>query len=159
MYRGEFVTKTVLTYGTFDLFHIGHLNLLRRLRELGDRLVVGVSTDQFNLLKSKRPVIPFSNRIEIVRSIKYVDVAFAEERWDQKRDDIRTYRANVFGIGDDWKGKFDDLSDQVEVVYLPRTEGISTTEMKRVLSAFDDSHVRELKRTLDSISQIVKELT
>lgn len=153
--------KTVLTYGTFDLFHIGHLNVLRRLRELGDRLVVGVSTDGFNAIKGKKPVVPFEQRLELVRSIRYVDEAFPEENWEQKRDDVQRYDVTVFGMGEDWKGRFDaQLADLgVEVVYLPRTQGISTTEMKRVLSAFDERHVEELKRTLDSISQIVKELS
>ena len=153
------MTKTVLTYGTFDLFHVGHLNILRRLKGLGDRLIVGVSTDEFNAVKLKKPVVPFEQRIEIVRSIRYVDEAIPENRWEQKREDIERYGASVFGIGEDWKGKFDDLGNEVEVVYLPRTSGISTTEMKRVLSAFDERHVDELKRTLDSISQIVKELS
>jgi glycerol-3-phosphate cytidylyltransferase len=151
--------KTVLTYGTFDLFHIGHLNILKRLSALGDRLIVGVSTDEFNAIKGKKPVVPFEQRIEIVRSIRYVSEAIPEENWEQKRADIEKFRADVFGIGEDWRGKFDDLEDKVEVVYLPRTSGISTTEMKRVLSAFDERHVEELKRTLDSISQIVKELS
>jgi len=88
-----------------------------------------------------------------------VDTAIPEDNWAQKREDIEKYNVDVFGIGEDWKGKFDDLEDKVEVVYLPRTSGISTTEMKRVLSAFDERHVDELKRTLDSISQIVKELS
>jgi glycerol-3-phosphate cytidylyltransferase len=153
------MTRTVLTYGTFDLFHIGHLNVLKRLHGLGDRLIVGVSTDEFNAVKGKKPVVPFEQRIEIVRSIKYVDEAIPEENWEQKRLDIEKYNVDVFGIGDDWRGKFDDLEDKVEVVYLPRTSGISTTEMKRILSAFDERHVDELKRTLDSISQIVKELS
>jgi glycerol-3-phosphate cytidylyltransferase len=153
------LTRTVLTYGTFDLFHIGHLNMLRRLSELGDRLIVGVSTDEFNAIKGKKPVVPFEQRIEIVRAIRYVHDAIPEDRWSQKREDIESYQAAVFGIGEDWKGKFDDLEDKVDVVYLPRTEGISTTEMKRVLSAFDERHVDELKRTLDSISQIVRELS
>ncbi|MGW6175333.1 adenylyltransferase/cytidyltransferase family protein [Arthrobacter sp. NPDC055138] len=151
--------KTVLTYGTFDLFHVGHLNVLRRLSELGDRLIVGVSTDNFNAVKGKKPIVPFEQRIEIVQAIRYVDLAIPEENWEQKRHDIDRYGVDVFGIGEDWRGKFDDLGDKVEVVYLPRTSGISTTEMKRVLSAFDERHVEELKRTLDSISQIVKELS
>jgi glycerol-3-phosphate cytidylyltransferase len=141
------------------LFHIGHLNILKRLSELGDRLIVGVSTDEFNAVKGKKPVVPFEQRIEIVRAIRYVDLAIPEDNWGQKREDIDKYNVDVFGIGEDWKGKFDDLEDRVEVVYLPRTSGISTTEMKRVLSAFDERHVEELKRTLDSISQIVKELS
>lgn len=151
--------KTVLTYGTFDLFHIGHLNMLKRLKDKGDRLIVGVSTDEFNALKGKRPIVPFEQRIEIVRSIRYVDEAIPESTWEQKRNDISKYGVDVFGIGEDWKGRFDDLEDQVEVVYLSRTSGISTTEMKRVLSEFDERHVESLKNTLDTLSQIVKELS
>ncbi|WP_431711907.1 adenylyltransferase/cytidyltransferase family protein [Glutamicibacter uratoxydans] len=151
--------KTVLTYGTFDLFHIGHLNILKRLKAQGDRLIVGVSTDDFNAIKGKRPIVPFDQRIEIVRSIRFVDEAIPEESWEQKREDIRKYNVDVFGIGEDWKGKFDDLEDEVEVIYLPRTTGVSTTEMKRVLSEFDERHVESLKNTLDTLSQIVKELS
>jgi len=153
------MAKTVLTYGTFDLFHVGHLNILKRLKENGDRLIVGVSTDEFNAIKGKKPIVPFEQRIEIVRAIQYVDEAIPEENWAQKRLDIAKYDVDVFGIGEDWKGKFDDLGDSVEVIYLPRTSGISTTELKRVLSAFDERHVAKLKDTLDSISQIVKELS
>ncbi|MGN7147502.1 adenylyltransferase/cytidyltransferase family protein [Arthrobacter sp. SAFR-179] len=153
------LVKTVITYGTFDLFHIGHLNILRRLRGLGDRLVVGVSTDEFNAVKGKRPVVPFNQRIDIVSSIKFVDEAFPECTWEQKRADFERFGASIFGMGDDWNGKFNHFSDKVEVVYLTRTDGISTTELKRVLSAFDERHVDELKRTLDSIGQIVKELS
>lgn len=151
--------KTVITYGTFDLFHIGHLNIIKRLSELGDRLIVAVSTDEFNAIKGKKPVVPFQQRLEIVESLKYVDLAIPEDRWSQKREDVDTYGVDILGMGADWKGKFDDLSDKVELVYLPRTDGISTTEMKRILSAFDSRHVDELKRTLDSIGQIVKELS
>lgn len=151
--------KTVLTYGTFDLFHIGHLNILKRLKEQGDRLIVGVSTDEFNAIKGKKPVVPFEQRIEIVKAIKYVDEAIPEETWAQKRQDIAKYGVSVFGIGEDWRGKFDDLDNEVEVIYLPRTSGISTTEMKRVLSEFDERHVQSLKDTLDTLSQIVKELS
>lgn len=148
-----------MTYGTFDLFHIGHLNILKRLKAEGDRLIVGVSTDEFNNIKGKKPIVPFEQRIEIVRSIRYVDEAIPENDWQQKRLDIVKYDVDVFGIGEDWKGKFDDLADSVDVIYLPRTTGISTTEMKRVLSAFDEHHVAKLKDTLDSLSQIVKELS
>ena len=151
--------KTVITYGTFDLFHIGHLNIIRRLSALGDRLIVAVSTDEFNAIKGKKPVVPFEQRLEIVESIKYVDLAIPEDRWSQKREDIETYDVDILGMGADWEGKFDELSDQVELVYLPRTDGISTTEMKRILSAFDARHVEELKRTIDNIGQIVKELS
>jgi glycerol-3-phosphate cytidylyltransferase len=122
--------KTILTYGTFDLFHIGHLRILERLRSLGDRLVVGCSTDSFNELKGKRTIVRFEDRLEILRSCRHVDIAFPENSWDQKRSDIVKYEVNIFGMGDDWTGKFDDLSDLCEVTYLPRTPAISTTELK-----------------------------
>lgn len=150
---------TVITYGTFDLFHIGHLKLLQRLAGLGDRLVVGVSSDEFNRVKGKNVIVPYDQRAEIVSSIRYVDEVFPEDDWEQKRGDIARFGADVLGMGHDWEGKFDHLSDVVRVEYLPRTDGISTTEMKRVLSAFDEVHVAELKRTLDSLSAIVKQLS
>lgn len=122
--------KTVLTYGTFDLFHIGHVRLLRRLSELGDRLIVGCSTDAFNAQKDKKCVMPFAQRVEILSACRYVDKVIPEKSWTQKREDIVVENAAIFGMGDDWYGKFDDLSDIVNVVYLPRTENISTTELK-----------------------------
>jgi glycerol-3-phosphate cytidylyltransferase len=122
---------TVITYGTFDLFHIGHLNLLRRLKSLGDRLLVGVSTDEFNAVKQKKTTIAFEERLEIVSAIRYVDGVFAEENWDQKVSDIQKYHANIFGMGDDWKGKFDYLNIYAQVCYLPRTDQISSTAIKQ----------------------------
>ena len=126
--------KTVLTYGTFDLFHVGHLRLLERAREFGDRLVVGVSTDEFNEGKGKRIVIPFRDRAAIVRAVRCVDDVFPEQSWQQKRDDLRRFGASVFVMGDDWKGKFDDLRDACEVVYLPRTSMVSTTSIKEAVA-------------------------
>ena len=125
---------TVLTYGTFDLFHIGHLNLLKRARSYGDRLIVGVSTDSFNLLKGKKTIIPYKDRAEIVRNIRYVDEVIPEENWEQKVSDIKNYAINTFIIGDDWQGKFDDLKSHCEVIYLPRTTGVSTTGLKDSLA-------------------------
>jgi glycerol-3-phosphate cytidylyltransferase len=127
--------RKVITYGTFDLFHHGHLELLRRAKELGDHLIVAVSTDEFNLReKNKTCVHPYSERAAIVEAIRYVDEVIPEECWDQKVTDVKKYEANVFVIGDDWKGKFDDIaSDECSVVYLPRTEGISTTDIKKSL--------------------------
>ena len=119
-----------LTYGTFDLFHIGHLRILERSRALGDRLVVGVSTDEFNAMKGKRTAVPFADRAAIVRSLRCVDEVIAEESWDQKVDDIRRTQAGVLVMGDDWRGAFDHLSEFCDVVYLPRTPGISTTELR-----------------------------
>lgn len=125
--------KTVITYGTFDLYHIGHVRMLKRLRELGDRLIVGVSTDEFNQLKGKKSFFSYEDRAEIVLSSQYVDFVFPEQNWEQKRGDIIKYNANIFGIGYDWFGKFDNLSDVCEVVYLQRTDGISTTYIKKSL--------------------------
>lgn len=122
--------KKVLTYGTFDLFHIGHLNLLKRAKELGDYLIVGVSTDAFNAIKGKKCQIPDKDRMEIVKAIRYVDEVIPENSWDQKIKDVVDNDVDVFVMGDDWKGKFDFLKDYCEVVYLPRTEGISTTQLK-----------------------------
>lgn len=147
--------RTVLTYGTFDLFHIGHLSLLRRLSELGDHLVVGVSTDEFNTHKGKKTVISFKDRIEIVRNLKCVDLAIPEENWEQKVHDIRKHSVKVFGMGSDWEGRFDELKVHCEVVYLPRTEGVSSTQLKKMLQVLDRSHVQELKQALDLIAAIV----
>lgn len=125
--------RIVLTYGTFDLFHVGHLRLLNRLRVLGDSLIVAVSTDEFNASKGKTSVISFEDRAEIVKSLRCVDMVIPETCWDQKASDIRQLGASIFGMGDDWVGKFDELKEYCEVIYLPRTEGISTTHIKEGL--------------------------
>jgi len=121
---------TVITYGTFDMFHIGHLNLLRRLKCLGNKLIVAVSTDEFNETKQKQSVISFEDRCEIVKSIKCVDEVIKENSWAQKYTDIVNLKIDIFGMGNDWVGKFDDLNAIVKVVYLPRTEGVSSTKIK-----------------------------
>lgn len=148
--------RVILTYGTFDLFHIGHLNLLQRLKALGDYLVVGVSSDEFNASKGKHTIVPFEDRLRIVQNIKCVDLAIAENTWDQKRHDIDQYKVSVFGIGDDWEGKFDDLRDLCEVVYLPRTADISSTSMKKLLNVLDKTHIEELRQALGIISTIIE---
>ena len=125
---------TVLTYGTFDLFHVGHVRLLQRIREMGDRLIVGCSSDEFNALKGKKTVIPYDHRAEILRACRFVDAVFPEHNWEQKRDDIRKYRVDLFAMGDDWTGKFDDLSDLCQVRYLTRTPSISSTTVKETLA-------------------------
>lgn len=132
--------KRVITYGTFDMFHIGHLNLLGRLAELGDELIVAVSTDEFNALKGKKTLIPYEQRVEIVRNIKCVDKVIAEEAWEQKIEDIQKYDIDVFAMGNDWEGKFDFLKMHCEVLYLPRTEDVSTTELKIALNKFLQEH-------------------
>lgn len=124
----------VITYGTFDLFHIGHLNILKRAKELGDYLIVAVSSDAFNEIKGKKCVIPDYERMEIVKAIRYVDEVILEESWDQKIEDIKKYDIDTFVMGDDWKGQFDFLKKYCNVVYLPRTKGISTTQLKQGLS-------------------------
>lgn len=128
--------KTVLTYGTFDLFHIGHLNLLKRARELGDKLIVAVSTDEFNATKGKTTLMPFEHRVELVRSVRFVDEVIAESNWDQKISDVQQHQVDLFVMGSDWQGKFDFLKPHCEVVYLPRTDNVSSTELKKAIQVF-----------------------
>ncbi|AZV31006.1 MULTISPECIES: adenylyltransferase/cytidyltransferase family protein [Cobetia] len=128
--------KTVITYGTFDMFHIGHLNLLKRLSERGDRLIVGVSTDEFNLLKGKKTLIPYDQRAKIVEAIDCVDLVIPENDWEQKVRDVKEYNVDTFAIGEDWKGEFDFLQEYCEVLYMERTKDISTTDLKRSLKRF-----------------------
>lgn len=125
----------VLTYGTFDLFHIGHLRLLERLRALGTHLTVAVSTDEFNRLKNKSSVVPYRDRAAIVAGCRFVDAVIPEESWDQKASDVVRHRIDIFGMGDDWAGKFDELSSLCQVVYLPRTNGISSSSIKQGLKS------------------------
>ena len=125
--------KTVLTYGTFDLLHYGHLELLRRCDSIGDRLIVGVSTDEFNLEKGKVCEFSFEKRKQYLEFLDFVDFVIPESNWDQKIEDIKNYKVDYFIMGDDWKGKFDYLNEFCEVIYLPRTEGISTTKLKKIL--------------------------
>lgn len=125
--------KKVITYGTFDLLHWGHINLLKRAKELGDYLIVAISTDHFNEIKNKKAYYSFDERKVILEAIRYVDEVIPEDSWEQKIEDIRNYDVDVFVMGDDWKGKFDFLKEYCEVVYLPRTIGISTTKIKKDL--------------------------
>ena len=124
--------KKVITYGTFDLLHYGHINLLRRAKSLGDYLIVGLSTDEFNNKeKNKECYFDYENRKLLLDAVRYVDLVIPEENWEQKISDIQKYNIDVFVIGDDWKGEFDYLKDSgVEVVYLPRTKEISTSKIK-----------------------------
>lgn len=126
--------KKILTYGTFDLLHYGHINLLRRAKQLGDYLVVGLSTDEFNQLKNKKSFFPYDKRKMMLEAIKYVDEVIPETSWDQKLSDVKKHNIDVFVMGDDWEGKFDYLKDYCEVIYLPRTKDISTTDIKNDLS-------------------------
>lgn len=125
--------KRIMTYGTFDLLHYGHINILKRAKSLGDYLIVGLSSDEFNELKGKKSVMSYEERKEILESIRYVDKVIKESNWEQKVDDIIKYNIDVFVIGDDWEGKFDFLKEYCEVVYLPRTKSISTTLLKEII--------------------------
>ena len=126
--------RRVITYGTFDLLHYGHINLLRRAKAMGDYLIVALSTDEFNLGKGKKCYFAYEQRKRLLEAIRYVDLVIPEENWDQKRTDVHEYLVDTFVMGDDWEGKFDFLKDEgVEVVYLPRTPEISTSQIKRDL--------------------------
>ena len=148
--------KIVITYGTFDLFHVGHVRLLKRLRALGDSLIVGISSDEFNAMKGKKSFFSNEERKEILLSCKYVDDVFPENNWEQKRSDIIKYGASIFGIGDDWKGKFDELSDICEVIYLERTESVSTTDIKKELSKISSQECEQLEASLHAALNIIK---
>ncbi len=120
----------VITYGTFDLFHYGHLKILERAKELGDYLIVAVSTDEFNATKHKANIYPYRHRSEIVKAIEFVDEVIPENKWEQKIEDVKKHNIDVFVMGDDWKGEFDFLSEHCKVVYLPRTDNISSSQIK-----------------------------
>lgn len=123
--------KKVITYGTFDLLHYGHINLLRRAKEMGDYLIVALSTDEFNWnSKHKTCYFSYEKRKQLLEAIRYVDLVIPEETWEQKISDVKEFRVDTFVIGDDWEGKFDFLKEYCEVVYLPRTPDISTTQIK-----------------------------
>lgn len=125
--------RRVITYGTFDLLHYGHINLLRRAKALGDYLIVALSTDEFNKLKNKVSFFDYEKRKMLLEAVRYVDLVIPEETWEQKETDIDLYKADVFVMGDDWRGKFDFLKENhkdLEIVYLERTPEISTTEIK-----------------------------
>lgn len=128
--------RRVITYGTFDLLHYGHINLLQRAKKLGDYLIVVLSTDEFNWnSKHKKCYFSYEQRKQLLESVRYVDLVIPEENWEQKIKDVQLYQIDTFVMGDDWKGKFDFLKDYCEVVYLPRTPEISTTRIKKELKA------------------------
>ena len=128
--------KRILTYGTFDLLHYGHIRLLKRAKELGDYLVVAVSTDEFNAIKGKKAYHTYPTRKEMLESVRYVDLVIPEDNWEQKLQDVKNYKIDVVVMGSDWAGsdKFDYLKEYCEVIYLDRTEGVSTTKIKKELN-------------------------
>ncbi|KRL12529.1 glycerol-3-phosphate cytidylyltransferase [Schleiferilactobacillus perolens] len=121
---------TVITYGTFDLLHWGHIRLLERAAALGDKLIVALSTDEFNAQKHKEAYHSYEHRKYILEAIRYVDQVIPEKDWDQKIGDVKRFGVDIFVMGDDWKGQFDFLKPYCKVIYLPRTQGISTTKIK-----------------------------
>lgn len=139
--------KRVLTYGTYDLLHYGHIRLLKRAKELGDYLIVALSTDEFNVIKGKKAYHNYETRKKMLESIRYVDLVIPENNWDQKIDDVKKYYVDVTVMGDDWKGneKFEELKEYCDVIYLPRTEGVSTTKIKKELG---------LQRPINGVDQI-----
>jgi len=151
--------KRVITYGTFDMFHIGHLRLLQRLADLGDELIVAVSTDEVIQIKEKKTLIPYEQRAEIVQNIKCVDMVIAEENWEQKISDIEKYDIDIFAMGSDWEGKFDFLKEYCEVIYLPRTENISTTKLKKSLTNFLSIPKEDILNAFEILEQLKKDLT
>lgn len=150
--------KTVITYGTFDMFHVGHLNLLCRLGEMGERVIVAVSTDAFNAQKGKKILIPYEQRAAIVAAIDCVDLVIPEESWEQKAADIKAYHVDAFVIGDDWRGKFDELETLCDVIYLPRTKNISTTALKKSLNNFLSVPKDDILQALETLEMLRQDL-
>ena len=139
--------KRILTYGTFDLLHYGHINLLKRAKALGDYLVVAVSTDDFNEIKGKKAYHNYETRKMMLEAVRYVDLVIPEENWEQKIDDVKKYDIDIVVMGSDWKGNehFENLKEYCDVVYLDRTEGVSTSKIKKELG---------LQKPINGINQI-----
>lgn len=133
--------KKIITYGTYDLLHRGHINLLKRAKAMGDFLIVGLSSDGFNALKHKKAFYSYEERKLVLEAVRYVDQVIPEDTWEQKEQDITDHDIDVFVMGDDWRGKFDHLSEHCEVVYLPRTDGVSTTQIKASLRVSQDFNI------------------
>jgi len=147
--------KKIITYGTFDLFHVGHVRLLSRIADLGDHLTVACSTDSFNSLKGKKCIFPYEERKEILESCTFVDKVIPENNWEQKPEDIKEYNIDTFIMGSDWSGKFDYLQDVVEVLYLPRTENISSTDVKNAINSY---HEDRLAKSINSLEAALKQI-
>lgn len=132
--------KTVITYGTFDLLHYGHIEILRRAKELaeGGKLIVAVSSDEFNALKGKKAHMPYEKRKELVEAVRYADEVIPEENWEQKKNDIQDHNVDIFVMGDDWRGKFDELKEFCDVQYFPRTPSISSTALRKIIAELEE---------------------
>lgn len=150
---------TILTYGTFDLLHAGHIRLLRRLEKLGDQLIVGLSTDDFNRReKGKESIFSYDERHEIVSALAMVDVVIPEKIWAQKTQDIADHDVDIFAIGDDWAGKFDYLEDRVQVVYTPRTPDISSTSVRTAMESLGREKQRALVNALEHTLTLARQM-
>ncbi len=136
------------------MFHIGHLELLKRIKALGAKLIVGVSTDEFNEIKGKKTIIPYAQRASIVEAIKYVDSVIPENNWDQKVKDIDTLNVDLFVMGDDWEGKFDFLKEYCDVMYLPRTEEVSSTELKQQLHNISEINLQDITKAFEILQRL-----
>lgn len=136
--------KRVITYGTYDVFHYGHVNLLKRAKSFGDYLIVGISSDEFNTIKNKKSYYAYEQRKIIVEACRYVDLVISENNWEQKVDDIKKYNVDIFVMGDDWKGKFDYLKDYCEVIYLPRTPEVSSSKIKKYLNKTGENDAQKI---------------
>ena len=123
--------KRVITYGTFDVLHYGHINLLKRAKALGDYLIVALSSDEFNAIKNKKSYYTYEQRKKMLEACRYVDLVIPEYNWEQKISDVQMYKADIFVMGDDWTGKFDFLKEYCDVIYLPRTPDVCSTETKK----------------------------
>lgn len=150
--------KTIITYGTFDMFHIGHLNLLKRLAEMADKVIVAVSTDEFNEEKGKKVLIPYEQRAAIVQAIDCVDLVIPEQSWEQKISDVKKYEVDIFAIGNDWEGEFDFLKEYCEVIYLDRTQNISTTNLKKSLNRFLSVSKEDILQAFETLEMLRKDL-
>jgi len=157
--NSEAQARIVLTYGTFDMFHVGHVRLIQRLTELGDRLIVGVSTDEFNVQKGKRAIFTYPYRAEIISSLKGVDHVIPEETWGQKLEDIRRHDVDLLVMGEDWAGKFDHLRDVCEVRYLPRTRNVSTTSIKAAIDRLSNIGDSDLVSAVEILEFLNRDLS
>lgn len=149
---------TIITYGTFDMFHIGHVNLLKHLSELGDRVIVGCSTDDFNSRKGKKSIIPYEQRVEVLLSCRYVDEVFPENDWSQKIADVQKYAVDIFGMGNDWAGKFDFLGEYCKVIYLPRTDNISSTDVRKIVNSMHHENIGRVLRAAKDVVKLIESL-